>query len=102
MDDDRSKKRNLDSQEQNAWLEYVKDRDNAILQSKEAKLSLDKFHQAMQAKMDAQYAERSAYIAAQNEAIAAKARASNAKEDAFWDAKFDAIDAGLQKDYLAE
>lgn len=34
MDDDRSKKRTLDSQDSNAWLEYVKDRDNSILQSK--------------------------------------------------------------------
>lgn len=53
----------------------------------------------MQAKMDAQFKERSAYIAAQNEAVIIKARASGAKEDAFWDAKFDAIDAGLQTEY---
>lgn len=48
MDTDRATKRNLDAGDNLAWLEYVKDRDNAILQGKQAKLSLDKFHQAMQ------------------------------------------------------
>lgn len=52
--------------------------------------------------MDAQYAERTAYIKAQHEAAAEKSFAEGKKEDAFWDAKHDAIDAGLQAEYGAE
>lgn len=56
----------------------------------------------MQEKMDADAAQRKAFVKAEQDRVAALALAANRKTAGQWDAWHDAIDAKLQTEYKAE
>lgn len=99
MDNDRASSRQREESDNRAWLDYVKSRDNAILESKKSAHAKTLFHIAMQEKMDREAAERKAFVKAEQDRVAALALAANRKDAASWDAWHDAVDAKLQTEY---